>query len=347
MGDSTQLTNLQNLGSNLNSAYSALQQGNTSNYLTTNSQSIINIVNAIKQNQTELQTIQNQLNTDYNVNQEILVKQDQLLRMQNDDLMAQLRELEIIQSNISNKDKIIEQTNLNISNNNSKITILIISIILAIIVLLGAFLYGSGKLDHNKFVILLIVISVLYLFLYIYANNVFYLKDAINSIFNRQNLNIIATTAERLAQNTVNDINSDLNQLEQNWIDNNCSCPPLAPTPEEEAPPPVYNNATSASANEIPGYFYNDGTAPPQLLVPTPNPVALNLNDMIDWVDYSANGSTQYNPTTNQTTYTDQNFYNYNNNTDPVIAMQKIISDYNSVAGGGSLVDSETYSANF
>jgi uncharacterized membrane protein len=346
MGDKQEVINLQNLGSKLNSSYSTLQQGNMNNYLSTNSQSIINIVNAIKQNQTELQTIQNQLSTDYNVNQEILVKQEQLLRMQNNDLMAQLRELEIIQSNISNKDKIIEQTNLNISNNNSKITILIISVVLAIIVLLAAFLYGSGKLDHQKFVMILIVISVFYLLLYMYANNILYLQSAINSIFNRQNLNIIATTAERLAQNTVNDINNDFNELEQNWIDNNCSCPP-APTTEEEAPPPVYNNATSATANEVPGYFYNDGTAPPQLLVPTPNPVALNLNDMIEWVDYSANGSTQYNPMTNQTTYTDQNFYNYNNDTDPVIAMQKILSDYNSVAGGSSLVDSETYSANF
>jgi hypothetical protein len=105
---------LQKTGENINTNYNLLKSKNINNYENTNVTAIPDIINAINENLAELTLVQNNLSTENNINQEILVKKDQLLRMKNDDLMKQLKKLEIIQSNIANKDRIIEQTNHNI-----------------------------------------------------------------------------------------------------------------------------------------------------------------------------------------------------------------------------------------
>jgi hypothetical protein len=80
------------------------------------------IINSINLNLSQLNYIQNQLNLKSNVNQEILLKQEELLKMENDDLMNQLKKLENIESIISNKDRMIDQTtkNIEITNKNIK-----------------------------------------------------------------------------------------------------------------------------------------------------------------------------------------------------------------------------------
>jgi hypothetical protein len=76
----------------------------------TNDSTTSDIIQAINENLAELTLVQNQMNMDNNINQEILIKKQQLLKFKNDDLMKQLQELEIIESNITNKDKIIQSS---------------------------------------------------------------------------------------------------------------------------------------------------------------------------------------------------------------------------------------------
>ena len=51
----------------------------------------------------------NAKNQENNVNNEILVKQDQLIKIKNDELNHQLDKLKDMENNIINKDRIIEQ----------------------------------------------------------------------------------------------------------------------------------------------------------------------------------------------------------------------------------------------
>ena len=339
----TDINTLQNIGENINTNYNILKSSNIGNYVNTNVTAIPNIIQAINENLAELTLLQNQLNTNNNINQEILVKKDQLLRMKNDDLMKQLKELETIESHIANKDRIIEQTNYNIQKQNTGINNLIISVILAVILCVSVFFYGSGKLDGKKFLILLIIIILCYLFLYLYTYNIFSLKDSIPYLFNArsiQSLESRLTTWSTAVQTAVSD---RLDEREETWMKNNCACPVVE---EETVQVDIYAIDQNVTSKEIPGYFYHDGTAPAQLLVPTPDP-ALGLNQKIDWVDYSSNGNMLYNPNTNQTSYDNKSYYNYKNTTDPTIALQKQLNDFNENAKGTSLVDSETYSTNF
>jgi hypothetical protein len=330
----------------INTNYNTLKNSNLSNYTNTNTTSIENIIQAINENLSELTLVQNEMNTSNNIDREILVKQDQLLRMKNDDLMNQLKELELIESNIANKDRIIEQTNNNIQNQNNYINNLIISIGLALILLKIVHLYSIGMLDNTKFIIILIIIILLYLVMYLYTYNIFYIKDAITLLINRRTLNSLENKVTTWATDIKNIAQTNNNNIQQNWINNNCSCP--APTVEENAEEiSIYATDPNVSTKEIPGYFYYDGTAPAQLLVPTPDPVKLNLNETIDWVDYSSNGNVLYNPNTNKINYDNTYYYNYKNTNDPVLALQKQINEFNSNSNGISLVDSETYSTNF
>ena len=59
-----------------------------------------------------------------NIIQEILVKKDELIKLQNEDLTNQLRNLEAIQSNIENKNVIIDQINYNMEVQQNNIIIL-------------------------------------------------------------------------------------------------------------------------------------------------------------------------------------------------------------------------------
>lgn len=337
----TDINTLKNIGENINTNYDVLKSTNIGNYVNTNVSAVPNIIQAINENLTELTLVQNKLNTSNNINQEILIKKDQLLKMKNNDLMKQLKELEIIESNISNKNRIIEQTNDNIQNQNTGINNLIISIILAIILCISVFLYGISKLDGTKFMILLIIIILCYIFLYLYTYNIFYLKDSVSYLFNARSIQSI----ENKLTTWSNAIKTDaINDLEEKWIKNNCSCSGVVE--EEPDTSNIYAIDANVISKEIPGYFYYDGTAPPQLLVPTPDP-ALGLNEKIDWVDYSSNGNVLYNPSINELSYDNKSYYNYKNTTDPTIALRKQLNEFNENGKDTSLVDNKTYSANF
>ena len=339
----TDINTLQNIGDNINTNYDILKSTNIGNYVNTNITAVPNIIQAINENLAELTLIQNELNTSNNINQEILVKKDQLLRMKNDDLMKQLKELEIIESNISNKNRIIEQTNYNIQTQNTGIKNLIISVVLALILCISVFLYGSGKLDSTKFSIVLIVIILCYIFLYLYTYNIFYLKDSLSYLFNARSIQSLENRLTTWSTAVKTAVSNELDEMEETWKKNHCLCPVVE---EEINKPDIYAVDQNVFSKEIPGYFYYDGTAPAQLLIPTPDP-KLGLNQKIDWVDYSSNGNMLYNPNTDKISYDNKSYYNYKNNTDPTIALRKQLNNFNAHAKGKSLVDSETYSTNF
>ena len=141
-----------------------------------------------------------------------------------------------------------------------------------------------------------------------YSYNIFYYKDAITYLFDRkeQRLGYALKNWSDVKQSK---LQTDLYGSESTWINNNCDCPP---TTEEED---IYatNPNSSATVTETPGHFYYDGSAPQQLLVPTPT--SPPLNEKIEWVDYSSNSN--------------NNYYNASSTTDPAILLATRLANAN------------------
>ena len=325
-------------GEEVNSSYIGLMYNNLNNYYSTNDSTVEELVNAINQNLAELNLIQNQLSTVNNLNQEALVKKDQLLRMENDDLMKQLRELETIQSTITNKDRLIDQTNNNIQTQNLNIKILVSSIVLAIILLVAILLFGFGKITMSLLILIIIIIAVLYFLLYIYSYNIFYFKDAITMLFDRRAQKLgyeLSKWSDTIKTNVSNEIDS----LKQNWIDQNCLCPPIISEEDSLLDSEMDGIGNNVTEDQVVGYYYYDGSSPAQLLLPEPTK-SMRLNEKIDWVDYSPDGNSKYDAKLNKTININNNYYNYNASNDPVNIQLKKLEASN------LLVNDQTYTGN-
>ena len=245
------------------------------------------------------------MNTFNNVNQEALLKQQQLLKMENDSLMNQLRELENIQNIVINKDRIIDQTNQNIIDSDNNIKLLVICIILGIILLVCVYLRGYGTLKSNG---IFYGIFAIYVMVFIYVFNVFYIKTAVSYLMDRRSIR--------------------LNNVLQKW-----SAVSAANKQENK-----YGSKSSWEAGDTiqsprSGYYYYDGTAPQQLLVPLPSSDnSTNFREKIDWVDYSSNGTIPY----------QNNYYNSGSTTDPTNTLINDLQseEYSSLVGVSTYTNS-------
>jgi hypothetical protein len=272
----TQATNVEN-------AYIALDQ------TPSGTESQTDIINAINTNLAELNLINNLSNISNNVNQEIIVKKNQLLRMQNNNLMKQLREIEDIDSIISTKNRIIEETNLNILKQELNIKFLIITIILAIILFIAVVGYSYQKITSRILSIIIGIIITIYLLILMYVYNIFYFRDAIIYLFFDKIKYRIGDTLKTWSKEIKNEIQTDIYGEKTDWVNNNCTC--SANSEEEDTG--IYATNSNITETEIPGYFSYNGSSPPQLLVPTPRQTpTLNLDQSIDWIDYSKNEQT-------------------------------------------------------
>lgn len=284
--NSNSINIMENNAPDINNNYFSMALSSYSNY-NNNKDTITEIVKSINDNLSYLNYIHNQLNTSNNLNQENLIKNEELIKMQNEDLMKQLRELEVIQSTISNKDRYIDQVNDNISNQNLNIKVLVVSILLAILLLAIIVLFGYGIFQYMHFITLMLIIVICYFILFFYAYNIFYFRDAINQLGGvGKNISRLNSKLENWSKTAGQELRNELYGLESTWINNHCDCPPQT---EEDSNSnnnnDIYAEDANVSQSEIPGYFYYDGTAPQQLLLPTP--LTQQLNENIEWVDHA------------------------------------------------------------
>lgn len=247
--------------------------------------------------------IQNQI---YNINNEILVKQDQLEKIKNDELENQLDKIRSIENSIINKDRLIEQIHMNMHNNDQNIYMLYIGIFFAIILMIVVILYAMEKINDKLFGILVVLLILIFVCLVMYKYNILYFKTVSHFIDNRKNLAILSSIKDLPSQIQSN-TQERLYGNKQDFIDENCDCP----NTED-----IYNDEEGASVNVIPGYFYYDKSAPKQLLVPNGGD-KINVSaspeseifDKIDWVNHDKimydinseeSGHYQINPNTNK-----------------------------------------------
>jgi len=308
------LTKVLTESSDINIDYSEL----TANNYNDNSKTTGELVQSFNTQLSQLNLIQNEMNLLSNLNQESLLKKEQLLKMKNEELMDQLSRLEVIQSSIANKNRLIEQTNKNIDNQNLNIYVLSALAGLAVILFILINLKGNNIIDQKRFNLMLSIHITVFILTIVYSYNIFYFKDAITYLFDRRRLRI-----SQQIKKMVDEKNKFSDDKESDWIAENCNCPIDDSNGEDGNIYPADENKTQ---KEHPGYFYYDGTAPQQIIVDLP--IAEDKYDQhINWVDYSQGGKAMYNPKNNKTTYNNKQYYNYNETNDPSIMLSHVLEE--------------------
>ncbi len=250
--------------------------------------SLDGLVQAINERMTELTLYQNIASTNNNVNQEILYKQEQLTRLENDQLTDQLRELENIQNMISNKERILMESNMYMKKNQENIYALSWSVIIALLIFGAVGAYGAGKIDGTKLGGAISLIIFIYFFILGFIYNWFYMRDALYILRQRRE----KILNERIQKWGISDAQERMRTRiygpEDQWIEDNCT-KPCGATEEES-----YALYAQETTKPVKGHFYNDGSSPAQLLVPKPTKDTTIFEDGIDWVDYSKNSNLYY-----------------------------------------------------
>jgi hypothetical protein len=219
-----------------------------------------------------------------NISQEILLKQEQLLKMENEKLNNQLYSLDQAESIISNKDTITKQTDNELSKKNNNINFLIFMLIISLITFCVIMLGNQGIIDNTKMnAILGILVFHVFIALIIFYD-LLYLGTAFKNMFyNRDNIMIDKLNNWKFASNIVNAVDTSLYGTQSDWQQANCQYP--CNTEEEEST--TVASYSSISTVPTPGYYYNDGSAPSQILNPkgTYNNTN-NQKELIYWPDY-------------------------------------------------------------
>ena len=266
-----------------------------------------------------LQTNSQDLNTQnqiYNINNEILVKQDQLEKIKNDELEGQLDQIKSIENSIINKDRLIEQIHVNMHNNDENIYMLYIGIFFALVLMTVVALYALEKINDKLFGILVVLLILVFVTMIMYKYNVLYFKTVSHFIDNRKNLAILNSIKD-LGSQVQSNMQERLYGSKQDFIDENCDCP----VTED-----IYNEEEGASVNVVPGYFYYDKSAPKQLLVPNGGDKIdvsadsdSEIFDKIDWVNHD---KVMY-----DTNSEESGHYQMNPNADKLYTNSKLVND--------------------
>lgn len=216
--------------------YFKLQSSNPNNYTKTNTSGLQNIVNATNQKLTALTLSANELNALNNFNNEAIIKKDQLIKLENDELTKQLFQLENLQSTISNKNRMIEQVNKNIEDTDNNIKMLIIIIILTFVFLLFIIAYGSKKIDGNVLIFAFCIILFSFFISNIYVNNLFSFKNAIHNTFSNNDKRLInAVKAIDAIKDTLKEETTDtIEKIKKNYLKDYCGCSPDKGNTSEE-----------------------------------------------------------------------------------------------------------------
>ena len=308
---------LEENGSQINNSYDFIQSENLDLYHQSNPKSLSPIVDSLNQNFKKMNFIQNQYNILNNLNQEALYKKEQIIRLKNDDLNKQLEILDRIQSNIANKDRIIDQTNLSIQEYDININISIFIIILSLTLLFAVILFGNKVISYSLLSTIFIVVMVLYGLMLMCIYNILNFRTVLLDLLSKKLFKRAAYELKYLGDKIYSKHEKEVANLKAEWAKVNCDCPII----EEEGPAPIYAIDPNIIVKEIPGVFYYDGTAPQQLLLPTPtpDPNTLGLRQQIEWPDFSPDGSMKYDPMKNSVFYKNDQYYDIANNKGPSI----------------------------
>jgi len=285
---SSQLNNLNNLneaGNNLsklikeNTSQDTVQLSNSINTL---NQLQKNINNKLKNKTQETNKILGSIignNKNINSMYEIL----QIHANTGNENLKKLKDYEI---EIATKDKIISNTEKSIENQNNMIGSMVIILIMLFLLIIPLILYILKIISGGTFMGIFVIFIIGGLFYLAWANDYLYVKSFTKNV--GSDLYQVGSEVDIDLQNRIKDFNNivktDLyGSTEEEWINKNCNCPL-----DEETNMPVIPTGEGKQIHPQPGFYYDDGTAPQQLIVPrnTYQKSKYQFNEKIDWPNY-------------------------------------------------------------
>lgn len=223
-------------------------------------------------------------NNNFNLNNEILLKQDHLFKFKNNELEQNLDNINDLESAIINKDRLIEQTNNDNQNNSDSIYLLIIGFIISILLLISIILFVNQFINTKLFSLLFMIYLICFITLFLYKFNIFYMKTFLNFFSNRRKIKL-EESVTGLPNTIYKNVQYSLYGDKKDFIDKNCICP----SDSENS----YIDDEADQVDIKPGYFYYDTNSPKQLLHPNGGSkinVAQEDNETIynkiDWVNH-------------------------------------------------------------
>jgi hypothetical protein len=235
-----------------------------------------------------------------NINSNKVQHANELLQLSADKNNESLKKLKEFEKEIATKNRMVQ---INKDEHLKRIG-LIKSIIVVFIILCVAFLPLALALGNviskTMFVVYFVLICVVGFFIFVWMNNMFYIRDYFT--FTKSGIggaiDQASSTLQSWEESVSNSVSSRINNFnqivvndvygEQNkWIKNNCTCPEEENITNDNFPIPFSTSGELVWPE--PGFYYDDGTAPNQLLVP--NNTAANskfqFKEKIKWPSYS------------------------------------------------------------
>ncbi len=242
-------------------------------------------------NFTSLNSENNEQQKASNIVREVLLRQQELMDLQNTDLNNQISTLDNMQSQIFSKERLIEENDAFALKSERDIRVLSGSLIITVILLLVVFSYYRGGLSERNFSIVFILILFVFLFYLCYQYNILYLQDSLTRLFTFKFLYDVSAEIKAKTESGLFGGSGSYykSSSEKEWIDQNCKCDSSSSSDSGD----IYSGNYSGTGYEIDlsgtttvGFFYNDGTSPSQLIVPENTEAAAGeFKDKIEYVD--------------------------------------------------------------
>jgi hypothetical protein len=186
---------------------------------------------------------------------------------------------------IATKGSLVGGINRSIEKQKDTISLLIMIFVLIILLIIPLVFFIMKKISGNIFSMIVILDFILIALIIAWTNNILYIK----SFFTTFGSDLETTTSKvnSQLQTRVNDFNNivkkDVYGSESEFQAKYC-----CPSTEEEISTEIINDEVSKQVYREPGFYYDDGSAPQQLLVPdnTKKLAEEQFDDMIAWSDF-------------------------------------------------------------
>ena len=218
-----------------------------------------------------------------NLAQEYNQKKMMLNDLENDGIKDNSLKLRNIESTISSKDRLIKDVKKDTEQQDKNIKIILHFFTTMSISAIFTLSKISNALSDRFIKIGIISVWSIYILYVAYQFNFLYIKDVFNPDKTEAVLTEMANNIYNDLDGFVEDIQEDVMGNYDDWVEDNCDCPPEETSSSEttDTSPP---EEMDQGDGPIPGDFYYDGSAPIQVQSPFPNN---NMKEQIYWPNYT------------------------------------------------------------
>ena len=208
-------------------------------------------------------------------------KMQELLQLEANRGNKQLAKMYRDELEIATKTSIANTINDSITRQKEVISLLVVIFVLIILLVIPLVFMIMGKLSKGAFASIIVIDFIIIALIIAWKNNILYIKSFFTTF--GSDLEDVATTTNTELQTRVQDFNSivkkDVYGSEAEFQAKYC-CPST-----EEITTEIMNGEVTPTEYIEPGFYYDDGSAPLQLVVP--DNTSQEADQQIKWPDYA------------------------------------------------------------